>query len=576
MPKVNGKWEIDSGLSPLGKYRIPKDKNFSGEHRPFNKASVKSCEALEGNFAKAVSSAIDDWKRSGGSDVSLGKRGWISRKDAGKEARNNNRKVYLNNIRLFGWGLAAEVDSVPTVSAGSQADALSVTANDVRGQLDACLVAYGLALFYDQESSSADDKGMFICPLHIAYDADISELDYDADYYSESSADLTGSISDVQKQASVASYAYYFSNQFEQIQGQAESFKLRGNRALANDEPLFNTIKTAVESSLRSFASGPNGEFVAWFPDYWGLYGAPTLILSDMELRDLTIEKDGEKFYSHVYMSGVTTAGTSVGFDSTQGVVSIESNIDAASSSAYATDDDDDDVFEVSDKPSFILKALLGIDDTSPDAWKYTPKELYRRYGARPSKNTCGSLVESGNNSDITYESNPEYILPFLNALYKFMRLWSEQVSCKLTITYMPSLRPGMRIRLESFDIEMYVESVSHSMSYQTGFTTSVTCVCPKGSLVSGMINPDFDSLLSDSSGVDLGGAKSVASDAQKGVAVAAWRAANSRAQSIADEFFGVDESVAASEDSAWWTHWDGGHPWAGGSGVGSVGAQTR
>lgn len=491
MPKVNGKWVIRDGMSPLGKYTLPRDENLAGKAAPPSDSMVvQQCGGLDANFAKALSAAIDDWKEYTLEGVVLGQYGFLYQDIARGESLNGN-SVYWDKRIYFGWGIAAEVSKLPSYNGGS--DPLT-SANSVEGEFDSCLNAYGLALYYSSKYSVG--SGMFICPLHIGFDSDISEPSYDEGYYDEGSSG--GVINTESQQASVASLAYYFSNQFESVSGQLQSLTLRGNRALANDKPLFDTIKSAVNSSLRSFSSGPAGEFVAWFPDYWGLYGAPTLMLSDMELLDLTIERDGDAFRSHVYCAGVDSAGSAIGFDRTQGVVSIESNVDALTSSAAANDDDVDEFF-VSDKPSYILKALLGIKDDDPDAWKYSPKELYRRYGARPASVNAGqTLIESGMNSDVEYESNPQYILPFLYALYAFMENWSNQTSCNLTITYMPCLRPGMRIRLESIDVEMYVKSVTHTMNYSTGFTTSVSCCCPIGSLVPGMLNPDFDSLVED------------------------------------------------------------------------------
>ena len=88
----------------------------------------------------------------------------------------------------------------------------------------------------------------------------------------------------------------------------------------------------------------------------------------------------------------------------------------------------------------------------------------------------------------MTADKNPQYILPFLHALYSFMKHWANQYKCTLTITFMPNIFPGYRVKVKSLGISMYVTDVSHSMSYDGGFTTSVTCAYPSGSLVSGML----------------------------------------------------------------------------------------
>ena len=83
----------------------------------------------------------------------------------------------------------------------------------------------------------------------------------------------------------------------------------------------------------------------------------------------------------------------------------------------------------------------------------------------------------------------PEHILPFLYALYDFMWHWASQYQAKIDVTFMPEVFPGCRIKVESLDIEFYVESVSHTMNYSSGFSTTIKAICPVGSLVSGMVS---------------------------------------------------------------------------------------
>ena len=300
----------------------------------------------------------------------------------------------------------------------------------------------------------------------------------------DTTADSTASIGT----ASVASVAYYFSKQFQSFQTQTESLTLTGNRALANDVPLWSYVSDAVKSSLRTCASGPNGEFVAWYPDWFGKYdNTPVVEIEDVELIDFKITQSDAEFYSHVYARGVTPSGASVGYLYTQGVVSIESNTVAQAStvSVSGAGGTSSDAYAVSDQVSAILSEMINIP--SGEEWKYTPKELYRRYGARKKDETCSTLVESGSDG-VTADKNPQYILPFLHALYSFMKHWANQYKCTLTITFMPNIFPGYRVKVKSLGISMYVTDVSHSMSYDGGFTTSVTCAYPSGSLVSGML----------------------------------------------------------------------------------------
>ena len=102
--------------------------------------------------------------------------------------------------------------------------------------------------------------------------------------------------------ASFAEGAYFFSNMFKSVTHNALSNMLHGDRALANDVPLWGAVKDAINCSMRSCMSAPDGSFIAWYPDYWGLVDdTPYLELEDIELIDLTITHSDSEFYSHVY-----------------------------------------------------------------------------------------------------------------------------------------------------------------------------------------------------------------------------------------------------------------------------------
>lgn len=321
--------------------------------------------------------------------------------------------------------------------------------------------------------------------------------------------------------ASVAEVSYFVANQFKTLQADAMSEMLLGERAIANDVTLWSSVQAAVAASMRACCSAPDGSFIAWYPDYWGLSGTkgmshsqPAVELDDMELVNLTITQSDDEFYSHVFTAGVNINGASSPDKLlyTVGVVSVESNTAATIANAAVNDNErkkssGDNTVEnltnvaVSDQVQAILKDMIYIPEG--EEWKYSPKELYRRYGARPIVASKAAHLGSMSNvieelttdGDATTESasidkNPKYILPFLCALYEFMDHWANQYKANLEMTFMPELFPGCRIKLKSFDISFYVQSVTHNVSYEGGFTTTAKCICPIGSLVSGMVNP--------------------------------------------------------------------------------------
>lgn len=488
----------------LGTYTIPsgddtKKMSYAGIK---GDSSVDKASGLQSQFAAECKDLVDDLKKHGCS-VSVGTYGFINREQASKIAKTGN-KSYTINSTYYQFGLALDID---LKSKGAK-----ITVGGEQYEDDDAVTyivgAHGLA-FKKTTSVSSSSKAKtcsFIKPKHIKNDSAATTVTYDGNESVGRTGDTsdtsevgaaTGASANSVSGASVASVAYFFSNQYASYAAEAESELLAGNRALANDTNVMSFVKSAASSSLRTFASGPNGEFMAWYPDYWGAYGnkTPYLELDSIELIDLTIEQNESSFFSHVYCQGVNSAGALTEIRNTQGVVSIESDTTALASAASGITGDESD-YVVSDEVSAILKNLIYIPEG--EEWRYTPKELYRRYGARPNKlSPVRTIIEEPDGA--TFEENPKYILPFLSALFAFMKNWAGQNKCTLKITFMPELFPGCRIKLKDFDISMYVESVSHNMDYQSGFTTSATCTCPVGTLVRGMVNPNYDIVGKDS-----------------------------------------------------------------------------
>lgn len=457
----------------LGKYTVPLSEELAGAN---DACRGEGTNGLQVNFENAIE-AFKSQCADKGVILDTGYSGYVSRSSAEEWAKGGNN-VFLKNIKYFGWGLALECEN-PRVDATHQSDP---DAKKLANSMVITARSYGLDIVTVRQDGV--DKLRFLKPYYLSFSDDVSEVFYEGDNTDNSTQSSTD--------ASVSSVAYFFANQFQSVQDVGEAFMLQGERALANDEPLWNSVKKAVNASLRSCASGPDGEFIAWYPDYWGMYGnkTPYLILEDIELKDLTITQSDDEYYSHVFVPGVDQMGSSISYIYTQGVVSIESDTAAKVSSAASGDD----AYYVSDEVSSILKELIYIPEG--EEWRYTPKELYRRYGARPnttpSLSSAASLIETGTDEE-EGTTKPQYILPFLYALYEFMYHWANQYQATLSMTFQPGLFPGCRIKVKSLDISFYVEEVTHNVSYEdgAGFTTTARCTCPVGSLVSGMVNPN-------------------------------------------------------------------------------------
>jgi cell wall-associated NlpC family hydrolase len=226
-----------------------------------------------------------------------------------------------------------------------------------------------------------------------------------------------------------------------------DSDLLTGDRALINDQQLMQMVQAICSASLRNFQSSPDGDFVAYYPDYFGIHNNATVMaLYDIEMINVKVTRSDLPMATHVFALGDTTngnfggqysAGILVAELSTQGVVTI----------------DDSDIFQM----------LLGIDPkTNTD---FSASYIYKRYGARPLTKQYPS---------ISFQS-----LERFQAILLFMTQWAKQYETQVEVTFMPDLFPGMRIQLAGHNLFVYVSAVTHNIDRAHGFTTTLTIMAP-------------------------------------------------------------------------------------------------
>lgn len=224
-----------------------------------------------------------------------------------------------------------------------------------------------------------------------------------------------------------------------------------GQLSLAGCTQLLPMVQAIAKGGLRSFQSGPNGDFIAYYPDYFGIAGSGTkMTIEDIEIRDLSIVKNDNSFTTHVFTAGDMSGTAGMGFSAsdisqwlgTAGVVTVE----------------DADV----------MRLMLDIDpSTNPE---YTSAAIYAKYGARPLKiefPTIGNTLGNGQGME------------WFQAFHIFMQKWSEQYATSVDITFMPELFPGMRIWLGSHNVGVYVSQVTHTIDRTQGFSTQLTISSP-------------------------------------------------------------------------------------------------
>jgi hypothetical protein len=85
-----------------------------------------------------------------------------------------------------------------------------------------------------------------------------------------------------------------------------ESRALRGQKSMMNDQPLLPFVQQLTQASLRNFQSMPNGNFFAYFPDYFGGLDHRTAYwqIEDIEIMDGNIDLSDDALATHVYVTG--------------------------------------------------------------------------------------------------------------------------------------------------------------------------------------------------------------------------------------------------------------------------------
>jgi hypothetical protein len=231
---------------------------------------------------------------------------------------------------------------------------------------------------------------------------------------------------------------------------------LGGVRALMNDQPLLPYLKNLFTSTMRSFCSAPNGDLIAWFPDYYGIWGtAAKMVLEPIELQNFTVQWSDDFLVTHQF----TTTGAQGGY----------TQVDLSNGTADAAMVNMRQVYTVGivtiEIPA-VLYALLGVKADDQSARNFTQWVL-KRFGARPNYQQMSSL--NGLKAE------------FFSAMYIFMQNWAYQYNASVPMTFMPELFPGMLIQIPAFDFQAYVTQVTHSGRYggSGGFTTAVNIAAP-------------------------------------------------------------------------------------------------
>ena len=257
------------------------------------------------------------------------------------------------------------------------------------------------------------------------------------------------------QQRNITSLTKAFNNLYQMPQFDVRASAIVGTpRAFILDNPVMQDITQILGAGLRQYQSAPNGDFVAWFPDYYGVYGTdPVLDISPVEIIDFQIYHDDSQLATHVGIIGDTNGiGQQVSmadYITTNGIVSIQ---DAST-----------------------MRLLFGKYSKSMKADTQNTKaslDFLNRYGMRP-------YVQEQN---MIHSHSMEYMY----ALYIFMQQWTNQYVSTIQLTFLPELYPGMRVNMTvdnesggTDKYQFYCTAVQHQGSRSGGFTTQATLTAP-------------------------------------------------------------------------------------------------
>lgn len=243
----------------------------------------------------------------------------------------------------------------------------------------------------------------------------------------------------------------------------AEAMGLSGERSLLNDKPLLPFIQQLCEASLRSFQSLPDGSLFAFYPDYFGemLHHKPYWEIDDIEILDGHIQLSDDALVTHMYVVGDTTFPAStdtINKLTTTGIVSVFN----AFLSATLTNQGQTEP----KRPKGVKKGSPN-DPTGMDLLlnKDEAVQFINRFGARPMVEEM-PMIHS-------------HYFEFFLAYQRFMLAWSRQFISTFEFTFMPELFPGGKVGFPDHGLQMYIEDVTHTWDYTTGFTTTANLSAP-------------------------------------------------------------------------------------------------
>lgn len=252
-----------------------------------------------------------------------------------------------------------------------------------------------------------------------------------------------------------------FTNQTEfwqsQVLGSTQGTMTTG-LYLANDKPAIEYVSACCKSSLRSYMSAPDGSFVAFVPDWFGMINTGNankaiIDIPQVETKTFDINFDKSSYVSHYFLT------TNEATPNTYNYVNMSTLNDTLrlmmSSGTITMQYQTDALVKLMDITA------AGVPQTSDGM-----RQLMKRWGISVRREDNQYIQDS--------------TLTTIYALYQFLKYWANCFKSNVNITFRPEIIPGCRVRFPWADnISMFVEACTHSWSATDGGSTSLTLTSP-------------------------------------------------------------------------------------------------
>lgn len=236
----------------------------------------------------------------------------------------------------------------------------------------------------------------------------------------------------------------------------AEAQIFGGQKALMNSQKLMNFVQQVCQASLRSFQSLPNGDFYAFYPDYFGEFGHHDAywLIYDIEILDGGIDLNDMNLVTHVFSLGnpiypASPTSNPLVIEQKAGVMTI-----------FEAMDSEGLLFNLEQEEIDLKRPGVASMMNSKEA-----VEFLRRYGPRVLKEEYPLVTST--------------IYECLLAYQQFLLGWSRQFITPFTFTFMPELFPGGKVGFPEHGIQMFIESVTHTWDTTNGYQTVAQLTAP-------------------------------------------------------------------------------------------------